>query len=458
MFEEVVTRIQLEVQSDSLDAYDAAFGLKRESLFVQLKQHQQILFDDLLSDAEKYFNLKATTTRTRLRSQGRIPAFAVKEYLNEKGLKFAENQNLEAKRVGDLFGTIRWACNLSSFQCIKMCNMGFFGTESFVAKSTFTFIGKNVHVRHDPEKTSRHLKHHYLFDLCDQNNNVRSSVPFELEYDIFTAPTAIYCFGSRLLLVTSFYKIMTNLIFKMLKQHDALGEMPQSKPSGYYNAYFFALFDSNFKLSKVYMTSENRKIGSYLITVDFINDRGIMISKKFQSMRVPGTHEYSACSKRLITFFDYNFEPIFKDMQLPGSASISNVLKIDANLIYYVGYDTVENKRLTFTVFDSDNECVVNTKLIPRRGNPYLPPSKFLLDGKNNIYLLTRAHYNYGGYVKTHGYFLGCVNVDTHEWHEIDPPSDQVFYRGCYLNESDQLVIVSKPDPKRELIFNTFGF
>ena len=457
MFEDIASKIQRNVNIDNIKSFERALDLKRESYVRLLQKDMKALFDGLEVDVETFFQLRAMISRNKLAIIKRLANSTAKTYVDDRGIKFSDKLDLKASK--ELYGSFKWRHNFTSFQSIKWCNARIFPHNSFMPKENFTFVGETVHVRHAPDKTSRHQKHYYLFDLLDTNNNVRSSVPFELGYDIFTAPTAIYSYGSRLLLVTSFYKILTNLIFSMLKKLDVNGEMPEKKPNGNYNACYFALFDANLKLVKEFVMCEDLRVGSYTIVVDFINDQGVMISKVFKQTYNQATQSLQHCFKRVVSFYDYNFQPVFTDFTLPRSSGFSNVVKLEGNLIHYAGYDSIEKNKITCITFDVESESEVSRRLVPRCSSQFSTslPVKLLLDSKNNLYMISRHHFGNFGLGGMHEYYLSCVNLDTHELQDIYPPSGFVFFRGCYLNDNDQLVIVSKPDQDRTLIFNTFA-
>lgn len=450
MFNEITAAIQQDVHVDNIEAYERNFCLVRESYISKLRQNMRALFDRLESDLEAYFQLKAMISRNRLASLIRLPESSIRGYVELRAVKFIER--IEPKVTGDFYGSLKWKADFSSFQCLKWYIYGIFTRDSsFLPMESFSFAGKAVRVRYDSAQMGRHLKHFYLFDLLDKDNNVRTSVPFQLTYDISNDTTTIYSYGSRLLLVTDFAEIRSQLVFYSLKRLDTNNELPNVKPVGQYNASYFALFDTDFKLVKEFVTGECLKVGRYSTIVDFINERGVMMSKIFESVRVPGTSDFIASQKRLVSFYNYDLRQIIRDLELPDSERISNVVKIDGNLIYYAGL--AGDRRLSLTIFDLADGSVVSSRVIPRKRNRLNTPKKILLDSQNNLYLVTTSYFP-----TDRGYFLASVNVDTHEWHEIDPPYDSAFYHGCYLNENDQLVIVSMYNPNYELTFNTFGF
>ena len=456
MFEEISSKIESNVSIDVIESFEKALELKRETYVSLLQKNIRTLFNGLEADIEEFFKLKEMISRNKVAIIKRLANSTIKTYVDSRAIKFLDKLDLKASK--ELHGVFKWTDGLTSLQCIKWHNAGLFPRNYFMSKETFSFLDHTVHLRHDPGQLSRHQKHHYLFDLLDKNSNVLSSIPFELGHDIFAAPTAVYCYGTRLLLVTSFQKILTNLIFNMLKRLDVNGEMPEKRPNGYYNACYFALFDANLKLVKELAICEAPLVGSYSIVVDFIDQNGIMVSKIFKQTYNHATKNMQQCFKRVVSFYDYNFEPVISDFTLPVSSSNSNVIKLENNLIQYASYNASDSV-VTLLTFDVDRGVEVGRRLIPWCWYHIRSclPAKLLLDSKNNLYAVSRNQLINLIFGVTHEYHLSCANLDNHELQVIRPPAS-TLYRGCYLNEKDQLVIVSASDADRSLTFNTFAF
>lgn len=443
-FAELTSEIEAVVSESNSDKYECGIEEKRASMLRQLQDHIKVYIGRVRSDIERNFQIRAMAPRERLRSYKQKHQGSIDDYLDKKAMKFSSETKPLVGGIGGYHGRLAWK---ETFDCMKYTKYSsLLYTRVVRTLYDFKFCGRLISLGRSSSnqaalQKNRNLRFAFEFQVMDCKGVVRSKHPLWLFFDIFRPETNVYTYGQHMVITKDLGNIYTKQMYTMLKKMSSSAELPDFKTRAEMGTFYIGVIDQDFTLTKEFLSAAAQEppiICSQ--SMELLNDKGIVISKKYPKPQTEEGHNKPEIDKCQLSFYDYKLKPIFLDFTLPESEKASRVVRFRDGQLYLVNF--IDLGLLRLTIFNIETHSYVKTQMVPLTKKLFYEPINIMLDSKDNLIIVSRPQYVYYACP----YVVTCVNLNTDEI-QCDQPNMTFWnYRDSYLNENDEVVIVTKDD------------